>query len=413
MTKTTVPSGVWFGRRDPDARGYFGAFGGRFVPETLVAPIQALEAEYLRARSDEGFAAELSRLLTHYVGRPTPLWEARRLREQCGGARILLKREDLTHTGAHKINNALGQALLAERMGKKRIVAETGAGQHGVASATACALLGLECVVYMGAEDMARQALNVFRMRLLGAEVRSVDAGARTLKDAINEAMRDWVARPDDTHYLLGSALGPHPYPLMVREFQSVIGREARAQCMEQIGRLPDAVIACVGGGSNAIGIFDAFIEHSKVRLIGVEAGGEAITAGRHAARFAGGSAGVLQGTRTFVLQDSHGNIELTHSVSAGLDYAAVGPEHAWLHETGRAEYHYISDDEALAGFQTLARTEGILPALESSHAIAYVMKVARSFGRDAVLLVNLSGRGDKDVQTVEQRVKEQANVAD
>jgi tryptophan synthase beta chain len=411
-TKTSVPAEKWFGRRDPDARGYFGAFGGRFVPETLVAPIQALEQEYFRARQDESFSAELTRLLTHYVGRATPLWEARRLRQHCGGARILLKREDLTHTGAHKINNALGQALLAQRMGKKRIVAETGAGQHGVASATSCALLGLECVVYMGAEDMARQALNVFRMRLLGAEVRRVDAGAKTLKDAINEAMRDWVARPGDTHYLLGSALGPHPYPLMVREFQSVIGREARAQCLEQIGRLPDAVIACVGGGSNAIGIFDAFINDKNVRLIGVEAGGEAIAPGRHAARFAGGSAGVLQGTRTFVLQDSHGNIELTHSVSAGLDYAAVGPEHAWLHDQGRAEYHYVSDDEALQAFQTLAKTEGILPALESSHAIAYVMKVARGMGKDAVLLVNLSGRGDKDVETVEKRLQEQAHVA-
>jgi tryptophan synthase beta chain len=412
MNKGNVTTGAWFGRRDPDTRGYFGAFGGRFVPETLVAPIQELEHAYFEARQDERFGAELSRLLAHYVGRPTPLWEARRLRQHSGGARILLKREDLTHTGAHKINNALGQALLAERMGKKRIVAETGAGQHGVASATACALLGLECVVYMGAEDMARQALNVFRMRLLGAEVRSVDAGARTLKDAINEAMRDWVGRPDDTHYLLGSALGPHPYPLMVREFQSVIGREARAQCLDQMGRLPDAVVACVGGGSNAIGIFDAFIEDPGVRLIGVEAGGEAIAPGRHAARFAGGSAGVLQGTRTFVLQDSHGNIELTHSVSAGLDYAAVGPEHAWLHERQRAEYHYISDDEALDAFQTLARTEGILPALESAHAIAHAMKVAPSFGKDAVLLVNLSGRGDKDVQTVERQLEERGDVA-
>jgi tryptophan synthase beta chain len=411
MTQSN-PSG-WFGRRDPDARGYFGTFGGRFVPETLVAPIQALEREYLRAREDEGFGAELSRLLTEYVGRPTPLWEARRLRQQCGGARIFLKREDLTHTGAHKINNAMGQALLAVRMGKKRIVAETGAGQHGVASATACALLGLECVVYMGAEDMARQALNVFRMRLLGAEVRSVDAGARTLKDAINEAMRDWVARPDDTHYLLGSALGPHPYPLMVREFQSVIGREARAQCLEQIGRLPDVVVACVGGGSNAIGIFDAFIDDAKVRLVGVEAGGERIAPGRHAARFAGGAPGVLQGTRTFVLQDSHGNIESTHSVSAGLDYAAVGPEHAWLHEQGRAEYSYVSDADALEAFGTLARTEGILPALESSHAIAYVMQVAASLGRDTVVLVNLSGRGDKDVQTVERQMGGAPHVAD
>jgi tryptophan synthase beta chain len=357
----------WFGRRDPDARGYFGAFGGRFVPETLVAPIEALEREYLKARADGSFATELDRLLRQYVGRPTPLWEAGRLGAVAGGGRMFLKREDLTHTGAHKINNALGQALLAVRMGKRRIVAETGAGQHGVASATACALLGLECVVYMGTEDMRRQALNVFRMRLLGARVEGVDAGSRTLKDAINEAMRDWVARPDDTHYLLGSALGPHPYPLMVREFQSVIGREARRQCLDQIGRLPDAVIACVGGGSNAIGIFDAFIGDANVRLIGVEAGGEAIAPGRHAARFAGGSAGVLQGTRTWVLQDAHGNIEATHSVSAGLDYAAVGPEHAHLQATGRAEYYYASDDEALTAFQELARLEGIIPALESA----------------------------------------------
>jgi tryptophan synthase beta chain len=407
-----MPTEKWFGRRDPDARGYFGHYGGRFVPETLVAPIEALEAEYLRARKDPGFAAELERLLIHYAGRPTSLWEARRLAEACGGPRIFLKREDLTHTGAHKINNALGQALLAVRMGKRRIVAETGAGQHGVATATVCALLGLECVVYMGAEDMMRQALNVFRMRLLGAEVRSVDAGSRTLKDAINEAMRDWVGRPEDTHYLLGSALGPHPYPLMVREFQSVIGQEAKRQILELAGQLPKAVIACVGGGSNAIGIFDAFIDDADVRLIGVEAGGEAIRPGRHAARFAGGSAGVLQGTRTFVLQDEVGNIELTHSVSAGLDYAAVGPEHAWLHERGRADYHYVSDDEALDAFQQLARLEGILPALESSHAIAYVLKEAPTFGRDGVLLVNLSGRGDKDVQTVEQKMKEAAGVA-
>jgi tryptophan synthase beta chain len=413
MKNTPVAPPGWFGRRDPDARGYYGAFGGRFVPETLVAPIQALEEAYLEARRDEAFTHELMRLLTQYAGRPTPLWDARRLRQHGGGARILLKREDLTHTGAHKINNALGQALLAQRMGKKRVVAETGAGQHGVASATACALLGLDCVVYMGAEDMARQALNVFRMRLLGADVRRVDAGAKTLKDAINEAMRDWVARPEDTHYLLGSALGPHPYPLMVREFQSVIGREAREQCLTQIGRLPTAVIACVGGGSNAIGMFDAFIEDTAVQLIGVEAGGEGITPGRHAARFAGGSAGVLQGTRTYVLQDSHGNIEPTHSVSAGLDYAAIGPEHAWLHDTQRADYHYVSDTDALAAFQTLARTEGILPALESSHAIAHAIAVAGAFGRDAVLLVNLSGRGDKDVQTVERQLAEQGHVAD
>jgi tryptophan synthase beta chain len=400
---------TWFGRRDPDARGYYGAYGGRFVPETLVAPIEALEAEYLEARKDAAFADELMRLLTHYVGRPTPLWEARRLADAAGGARIFLKREDLTHTGAHKINNALGQALLAKRMGKTRVVAETGAGQHGVASATACALLGLECVVYMGTEDMRRQALNVFRMRLLGATVEGVDSGSRTLKDAINEAMRDWVARPSDTHYLLGSALGPHPYPLMVREFQSVIGREAREQILEQTGRLPHAVIACVGGGSNAIGIFDAFVDDRDVRLIGVEAGGEGIKPGRHAARFAGGAAGVLQGTRTFILQDANGNIELTHSVSAGLDYAAIGPEHAWLHETGRAEYAYATDDEALRGFQELARLEGILPALESSHAIAHVLAVASQFPKDAVIVVNLSGRGDKDVTSVEQILKESA----
>jgi tryptophan synthase beta chain len=411
-TKLTVETREWFGRRDPDARGYFGAFGGRFVPETLVAPIEALEREYIEARSDASFAAELNRLLCHYAGRPTPLWEAARLGEAAGGVRILLKREDLTHTGAHKINNALGQALLAVRMGKRRIVAETGAGQHGVASATACALLGLECVVYMGTEDMRRQALNVFRMRLLGARVEGVKAGSRTLKDAINEAMRDWVARPHDTHYLLGSALGPHPYPLMVREFQSVIGREARRQCLEQVGRLPDAVIACVGGGSNAIGIFDAFIDDAAVRLRGVEAGGEAIRPGRHAARFAGGSAGVLQGTRTWVLQDPHGNIEPTHSVSAGLDYAAVGPEHAHLQATGRAEYHYASDDEALTAFQDLARLEGIIPALESAHAIAYARRAASEFGTGAVLLVNLSGRGDKDVQSVESLLKEAVDVA-
>ena len=347
------------------------------------------------------------RLLTHYVGRPTPVYEAARFAASTGGhgVRIFLKREDLAHTGAHKINNALGQALLAVRMGKRRIVAETGAGQHGVATATACALLGLECHVYMGAEDMDRQALNVFRMRLLGAEVLRVDAGSRTLKDAINEAMRDWVTNVGDTYYLLGSVLGPHPYPLMVREFQAVIGREARPQILELAGRLPDAVVACVGGGSNAMGIFDAFIDDPGVRLIGVEAGGEQIARGRHAARFAGGSAGVLQGTRTYVLQDDDGNIELTHSVSAGLDYAAVGPEHAWLRARGRTEYVHVSDADALAAFQTLARLEGILPALESSHAIAHAQVLARTMGPDAVLLVNLSGRGDKDVHTVEKNL--------
>jgi tryptophan synthase beta chain len=390
-------------RRDPDSRGYFGEFGGRYVPETLVEPVEELERAYLAARDAPEFTAEVDRLLKHYVGRPTPISDARRLSHAAGGARIFLKREDLTHTGAHKINNAIGQALLAARMGKRRIVAETGAGQHGVASATACALLGLECHVYMGAEDMERQALNVFRMRLLGAEVCRVDAGARTLKDAINEAMRDWVTNVSDTYYLLGSVLGPHPYPLMVREFQSVIGREARAQFLELAGGLPTAIVACVGGGSNAMGVFDAFIEDRDVRLIGVEAGGKEIARGLHAARFAGGSAGVLQGTRTFVLQDDDGNIELTHSISAGLDYAAVGPEHAWLRAIGRAEYAWVSDDEALAAFQTLARLEGILPALESAHAIAHAQRIARELGRDATVLVNLSGRGDKDVQTVEK----------
>ena len=393
-----------FGRRDPDARGYFGAYGGRFVPETLVAPIEELTAGYFAARQDKAFCDELDRLLKHYVGRPTPLYETRNLGHEAGGAgtaRIFLKREDLTHTGAHKINNAMGQALLAQRMGKRRVVAETGAGQHGVATATACALLGLECRVYMGTEDMRRQALNVVRMQLLGADVQGVDAGSRTLKDAINEAMRDWVANVADSYYLLGSALGPHPYPLMVREFQSVIGREARTQILDQAGRLPDIVIACVGGGSNAIGIFDAFIEDKDVRLIGVEAGGETIAPGRHAARFAGGSTGVLQGTRTFILQDEAGNIELTHSISAGLDYAAVGPEHAWLRDLGRTEYAHISDAEALEGFKALARLEGILPALESSHAIAYTMRLAPTLKPGSVVLVNLSGRGDKDVQTV------------
>jgi tryptophan synthase beta chain len=394
------------GRRDPDDRGYFGAYGGRFVPETLVAPIDELARAYFRVRADEGFQEQLSQLFVHYVGRPTPLYEATRLSANWGGARVFLKREDLTHTGAHKINNALGQALLAQRMGKRRVVAETGAGQHGVASATACALLGLACDVYMGAEDMERQAPNVLRMRLLGATVRRVEAGSRTLKDAINEAMRDWVTNVDDTYYLLGSALGPHPYPLMVREFQSVIGREARAQVLAQAGRLPDAVVACVGGGSNAIGIFDGFLDDASVRLVGVEAGGEGIRQGRHAARFAGGSAGILQGTKTWVLQDDHGNIELTHSISAGLDYAAVGPEHAWLRELGRTEYAWVDDAAALDAFQQLARLEGILPALESSHAVAHARGVARALGPGALLVINLSGRGDKDLQTVSRALE-------
>ena len=398
--------GPSFGRRDPDSRGYYGEFGGRFVPETLVAPVQELEAAYFGARADDGFRRELMGLLRDFVGRPTPLYEARRLSASLGRARIFLKREDLAHTGAHKINNALGQGLLAKRMGKRRVVAETGAGQHGVATATVCALLGLQCVVYMGAEDMERQSLNVFRMRLLGAEVRSVDAGSRTLKDAINEAMRDWVAAVADTYYLLGSVLGPHPYPLMVREFQSVIGQETRAQIFAAEGRLPDAVVACIGGGSNAMGIFDAFIEDRAVRLIGVEAGGRGIRAGQHAARFAGGSAGVLQGTRSYVLQDGDGNIERTHSISAGLDYAAIGPEHAALHDGGRAEYTWVDDQAALDAFGRLGRDEGMLPALESSHAIAHVMRIAPEMAAGSIVIVNLSGRGDKDVQSVQKALE-------
>ena len=408
-TNTITADRPVFGRRDPDARGYFGAYGGRFVPETLVAPIEQLTAGYFAARADESFRKELDHLLRHYVGRPTPLYETRRLAASTG-VRVFLKREDLTHTGAHKINNSIGQALLARRMGKKRVVAETGAGQHGVATAAACALLGLECDVYMGSEDMRRQALNVVRMELLGARVKRVDAGSCTLKDAINEAMRDWVTNVADTYYLLGSALGPHPYPLMVREFQSVIGMEARVQILEQAGRLPDVVVACVGGGSNAIGMFDGFIDDAEVRLIGVEAGGEKIAPGRHAARFAGGPGGgltgVLHGTRTFVLQDEAGNIELTHSISAGLDYAAVGPEHAWLRDLGRTEYVNISDAEALEGFQALGRLEGILPALESAHAVAHTMRLIKDLPDGSIVLVNLSGRGDKDVQSVVEALK-------
>ena len=397
-----------FGQRDPDERGYFGPYGGRFVPETLVEPVEALERAYRSARLDPAFGRELSKLLTEYGGRPTPIWEARRLAADAGGARLFLKREDLAHTGAHKINNALGQALLAVRMGKTRVVAETGAGQHGVATATACALLGLRCDVYMGTEDVRRQALNVVRMNLLGASVTGVEGGSRTLKDAINEAMRDWVTNVGDTYYLLGSVLGPHPYPLMVREFQSVIGREARAQFTAMTGGAPDAVVACVGGGSNALGIFDGFVADESVRLVGVEAGGERIARGRHAARFAAGTAGVLQGTRSYVLQDAHGNIDATHSVSAGLDYAAVGPEHAWLRDLGRAEYTHVSDAEALAAFERLGRLEGILPALESAHAVAHACALAAELGPERTILVNLSGRGDKDVETIRRRTAEQ-----
>ena len=393
-----------FGGRDPDARGYFGSYGGRFVPETLMSPVEDLEAAYLSARKDHCFREQLHELLRNYAGRPTPLFEATRLAADAGGARLFLKREDLAHTGAHKINNALGQALLARRMGKRRVIAETGAGQHGVATATACALLDLRCEVYMGTVDMERQALNVVRMQMLGALVRPVDSGSRTLKDAINEALRDWVTNVHDTYYLMGSVLGPHPYPLMVREFQSVIGREARAQFLERMRCLPTAVVACVGGGSNALGIFDAFVRDAGVRLIGVEAGGEAIVPGRHAARFSGGSIGVLQGTRTYVLQDEAGNIEQTHSISAGLDYAAVGPEHAWLRDLGRAEYTAASDSEAIDAFGALARLEGILPALESAHAVAYARRLAAGFDPAGTILVNLSGRGDKDVQALAER---------
>jgi tryptophan synthase beta chain len=396
-----VPGEMSWGRRDPDAGGYFGAYGGRFVPETLVEPLESLRVAYDEARRDPAFEREYRDLLRDYVGRPTALFEAKRLASACGGARIFLKREDLAHTGAHKINNALGQALLARRTGKTRVVAETGAGQHGVAAAASCALLGLQCDVYMGAADVARQAPNVSRMELLGATVTAVESGARTLKDAINEAMRDWVARPHDTHYLLGSALGPHPYPLMVREFQSVIGREARAQFTAATGALPDAVVACVGGGSNALGIFDAFLADEGVRLIGVEAGGDSLAPGHHAARFATGSPGVLHGTRTVILQDGAGNIDPTHSISAGLDYAAVGPEHAWLRESGRCEYTWTDDRGALEAFRLLARLEGILPALESAHAVAFACLLAPELGPGRRILVNLSGRGDKDVSHV------------
>lgn len=386
---------------EPNERGYWGDYGGRFVPETLVAPLDELTEAYFAARDDGAFRAELDSLLKNYSGRPTALTYARRLTEALGGARIYLKREDLNHTGAHKINNCLGQILLARRMGKKRIVAETGAGQHGVATATVCALFGLGCVVYMGTEDMRRQELNVFRMRLLGAEVRGVDAGSRTLKDAINEALRDWVTNVSDTYYLLGSALGPHPYPLMVRDFQSVIGRETRQQILDAEGRLPDVLIACVGGGSNSIGLFHEFLD-DNIKMIGVEAGGTGPELGSHAARFSSGmTAGVLQGTKSYLLQDENGQIAATHSISAGLDYASVGPEHADLHDKGRVEYVSVSDAEALDAFRMLARTEGIIPALESSHAVAQAMKTAGAMPRDRLIVVNLSGRGDKDVAAV------------
>ena len=385
----------------PDNRGHFGPYGGQFVPETLMHPLEELTAAYEASRRDPLFKKELDDLLASYVGRPTPLMFAKRLTDYLGGARIYLKREDLCHTGAHKINNAVGQALLARRMNKSRIIAETGAGQHGVATATICALMGLKCVVYMGTEDMRRQELNVFRMRLLGAEVIGVESGSRTLKDAINEALRDWVTNVGDTHYLLGSVMGPHPYPAMVRDFQSIIGREAREQILKAEGKTPDCLIACVGGGSNSIGLFYKFIPDAEVRMIGVEAGGRGPSLGDHAARFDGGRPGVLQGTHSYILQDDNGQISTTHSISAGLDYSAVGPEHAYLHDAGRITYSLATDEEALAAFTLLSRLEGLIPALESSHAIAEVVKVAPKMDRDQVVIVNLSGRGDKDVNTV------------
>ncbi|HTU46418.1 MAG TPA: tryptophan synthase subunit beta [Bryobacteraceae bacterium] len=390
----------------PDALGHFGAYGGRYVPEVLMSPLEELEHAYAEARNDPAFRAELQSLLHDYAGRPTPLYFAKRLSDSLGGAQIWLKREDLLHTGAHKINNCLGQILLARRMGKQRIIAETGAGQHGVATATVCALFGLECVVYMGEEDMCRQRLNVFRMRLLGADVIGVASGSRTLKDAISEAMRDWVTNIGTTHYLLGSALGAHPYPMMVRDFHKIIGEEARRQSLEQIGRLPDSVLACVGGGSNAIGIFYPFVADDAVKLIGVEAGGRGHKLGDHAARFSGGSPGVLHGAFSYLLQDEEGQVGLTHSISAGLDYALIGPEHAWLHDRNRAEYVSISDADALSAAKTLARMEGIIPALESSHAVGEAIRRAPS-EPSAVYIVNVSGRGDKDMDIYRENIPE------
>lgn len=389
----------------PDKNGHFGPYGGRFVPETLMHPLQELENEYFEAQNDPAFRRELQYYLREFCGRPTPLYFAERLTNALDGAKIYLKREDLLHTGAHKINNCIGQVLLAKRMGKTRVIAETGAGQHGVATATVAAMFGLECVIYMGAVDCDRQLLNVHRMKMLGAQVVPVAAGQKTLKEAINEAMRDWVTNVRSTHYILGTAYGAHPYPLMVRNFHRVIGDEARRQILEKEGRLPDLLVACVGGGSNAIGLFYPFLEDAGVKMVGVEAGGEGIVTGKHAARFQGGSLGVLQGTRSYLLQDEHGQIELTHSVSAGLDYAAVGPEHAWLRDSKRVSYSYATDKQALDGFMKLARLEGIIPALESAHAIAEVIRCACEFGKDKLIIVNLSGRGDKDVSQVAEMV--------
>jgi tryptophan synthase beta chain len=388
-------------RQLPDRRGYFGDFGGRYVPETLIAALDEFEAAYRKLRKDRAFRGELDEILAEYVGRPTPITEAKRFASMCGDFRLFLKREDLNHTGAHKINNAIGQALIAKRMGKQRIIAETGAGQHGVATATACALLGLQCVVYMGEVDMARQELNVFRMRLLGAEVVPVTSGSRTLKDAINEAIRDWVTNVRTTHYILGSVLGPHPYPMIVRDFQSVIGREALAQLRKKVNMLPNVAVACVGGGSNAIGLFYEMLQHDSIRLVGVEAGGRGPKLGDHAARFSGGALGVLHGTRSMILQDEFGQIADTHSISAGLDYPSIGPEHAYLQGVGRVEYHDCSDDLALEAFHKLSVSEGIIPALESAHALGWILRNGGSIPRGAVVIVNLSGRGDKDVPQI------------
>ncbi|AHE95509.1 tryptophan synthase subunit beta [Thermocrinis ruber] len=385
----------------PNERGYFGSFGGRFVPETLMYALEELEEEYQKAKEDPSFWQEFEYYLREFAGRPTPLYFAKNLTEYAGGAKIYIKREDLLHTGAHKINNTLGQALLAKRMGKNRIIAETGAGQHGVATATACALLGLECVVYMGEEDAQRQRLNVFRMKLLGAEVRIVKSGSRTLKDAINEALRDWVANVETTHYIIGSVVGPHPFPMMVRDFQSVIGKEAREQILEKEGKLPKAVVACVGGGSNAMGIFYPFVEDEGVRLVGVEAGGLGLETGKHSASINAGRVGILHGMKSFFLQDEEGQILTTHSISAGLDYPGVGPEHAYLFEIGRAEYVYATDQEALEGFKLLSRLEGIIPALEPAHAVLKVVEIASKLSKDDIVIFNLSGRGDKDMETV------------
>ncbi len=385
----------------PDANGHFGPYGGRFVAETLMAPLEELRLAYEKFRDDPGFKAELDADLADYVGRPSPLYLASRWSQKLGGAQIFLKREDLNHTGAHKVNNTVGQALLAKRMGKTRIIAETGAGQHGVATATVAARLGFECVVYMGTDDIQRQAPNVFRMRLLGAKVVPVNSGSRTLKDALNEAMRDWVTNVDNTFYIIGTVAGPHPYPAMVRDFQAVIGREARAQCLQQTGHLPDALIACVGGGSNAMGLFYPFINDAEVALYGVEAAGQGLATGKHAASLCAGKAGVLHGNRTYLMQDPDGQILDTHSISAGLDYPGVGPEHAWLKDSGRARYVAVTDDEALASFHDLTRTEGIIPALESSHALAYAARLAKEMSSDRRIIVNLSGRGDKDIETV------------